>query len=54
VNIFKLPVDGKGVDSDVARSSNDWHILEDIIRNITLLGISSTTTLKQFSFGLGL
>jgi len=25
VNIFKLPVDGKGVDSDVARSSNDWH-----------------------------
>ena len=25
MNIFKLPVDGKGVDSDVARSSNDWH-----------------------------
>jgi hypothetical protein len=24
-NIFKLPVDGKGVESDTARSSNDWH-----------------------------
>ena len=25
MNIFKLPVDGKGVESDEARSSNDWH-----------------------------
>ena len=25
INIFKLPVDGKGVESDTARSSNDWY-----------------------------